>query len=145
MTAPRLIPTTDRRDRCRGDRGSMMPMAIVLISFLLVAFMSLMSASQAWGERRDAQAVAAAAARAAAQPGPDEIVGGRVELDPGAASARAQTVLGASGHSGSVSFSGDTVTVTATGSVDYAFAAPGFPSTMTASASADATNSVFGG
>ena len=131
--------------RVRGDRGTLMPMAVVLITFLLVAFVALVSASQAWGERRDAQAVAAAAARAAAQPGPNEIVAGRVQLDPGAASARAQMVLGASGHSGSVSIAGLTVTVTATGTVNYAFGAPGFPSTMTATATADANNSVTGG
>lgn len=134
-----------RLRRGRGDDGSVMPMAVVMITFLLIAMFSLVSASQAWGERRDAQAVASAAARAAAQPGPDEIVGGRVLLDPGAASARAQMVLSASGHSGSVSVTGTTVTVTATGAVSYAFAAPGFPTAMTATATADANNNVFGG
>lgn len=134
-----------RQHRGRGDDGSVMPMAVVMITFLLIAMVSLVSASQAWGERRDAQAVASAAARAGAQPGPDEIVGGRVQLDPDAASARAQTVLGASGHSGSVSVTGTTVTVTATGTVSYAFAAPGFPTTMTATANAAANNDVFGG
>lgn len=128
-----------------GDRGSMMPMAIVIIAFLMIAFASLISASQAWGERRDAQAVAAAAARAAAQPGPDEILGGEVVLDQGAANARAQQVLGASGHTGSAAVSGTTVVVTATGDVSYAFPATGFPSTMTATASADAANQVLGG
>lgn len=131
--------------RFQGDDGSVMPMAVILITFLIVAMFSLVSASQAWGERRDAQAVAAAAARAAAQPGSAEIVGGRVQLDPDAATARAQTVLVDSGHSGSVSVAGTRVTVTATGTVDYAFAAPGFPSTMTATASADANNSIGGG
>lgn len=138
-------PSPQATARCRGDRGSLMPMAVVMITFMIIAMISLVSASQAWGERRDSQAVAAAAARAAAQPGPDEIVGGRVQLDPGAASARAQTVLSASGHSGSIAVAGTTITVTATGSVNYAFAAPGFPATMTAKASADANNSVFGG
>ena len=142
----RPVVIGDEQDRrCWDDRGSMMPMAVVFITFLLIAFASLMSASQAWGERRDSQAVAAAAARAAAQPGPSEIVGGRVELDPAAAAARAQSVLSASGHSGSVSILGLSVTVTATGTVDYAFTAPGMPSTMTATATADAANQIFGG
>ena len=137
------MPAAPRRGR--GDAGSVMPMAVILITFLIVAMFSLVSASQAWGERRDAQATAAAAARAAAQPGPDEIVNGRIQLDPGAASARAQMVFAASGLSGSVSVNGTRVAATATGSVDYAFAAPGFPSTMTATAFANADNRAFGG
>ena len=133
-----------RRRGC-GDGGSMMPMALVLIAFLIVAFVSLVSASEAWGERRDAQATAAAAARAAAQPGVDEIVGGQVQLDAGAAAGRAQSILSTTGHTGSVSVSANTVTVTATGMVDYSFGGPGFPSSMTATATADADNSVLGG
>ena len=123
----------------------MVPIALVLIGFLIVAFVSLVSASEAWAERRDAQAVAAAAARAGAQPGVDEVVNGAVVLDPGAAQARASTVLAAAGHSGSVTVAGGTVIVTATGSVDYTFGPPGFPSTMTATASADLDNSILGG
>lgn len=140
MTCARSNP-----QRGRGDDGSVMPMAVIMVTFCILAMFSLVSASQAWGERRDAQAVAAAAARAGAQPGPAEIVDGRVQLDPTAAAARAQTVLASSGHSGSVAVSGTTVTVTATGTVDYAFSAPGFPSTMTATANADAANRVGGG
>ena len=135
-----------RGGRCRGDRGSMMPMALVLISFLLLAFASLLCASQAWGERREAQATAAAAARAATQPSPNEIVGGAVVLDPALASGRAQLVLSSAGISGSVSVAGQSVTVTATAPVVYAFGAPpGFPSSMTATATADATNQILGG
>ena len=136
---------TQQTRRGRGDDGSVMPMAVVIITFLLISMFALVSASQAWGERRDAQAVASAAARAAAQPGPEEVVGGRVQLDPGAAVTRAQTVLDASGHAGSVSIAGTVVIVTVTGTVHYAFSAPGFPSTMTATANADANNNVFGG
>jgi len=135
-----------RGGRGRGDRGSMMPMALVLISFLLIAFASLLSASQAWGERREAQATAAAAARAATQPSPNEIVGGVVALDPALASGRAQLVLSSAGIAGSVSVSGQSVTVTATAPVEYAFGAPpGFPSSMTATATADAANQILGG
>jgi hypothetical protein len=142
-----VSPRAERssRRRCRGDNGSMMPMALVMVAFLIVSFAALVSASEAWGERRDAQATAAAAARAAAQPGAEEIVGGRVQLDAGAAAGRAQSILSSSGHTGSVSVSGNTVTVTATGTVEYSFGGPGFQSSMTATVSADAENSVFGG
>lgn len=137
----------DRRvsRRGRGDEGSMMPMALVMISFLIIAFVSLVSASEAWAERRDAQAVASAAARAAVQPGPDEVVGGVLILDPAAAQARGQSILSASGHTGSVQVDGDSVTVVATGTVDYSFGTPGFPSSMTATVTADAANQVLGG
>lgn len=131
--------------RGRGDDGSMMPMALVIIAFLIVSFVSLVSASEAWAERRDAQAVAASAARAAAQPGVDEIIGGVVTLDPDAAAARAASVLAAAGHTGGAVVSGATVTVTATGMVDYSFGPPGFPSSMTATVTADANNQVLGG
>lgn len=132
--------------RCEGDGGSMMPMALVLIAFLIVAFVSLVSASEAWAERRDAQAVASAAARAAVQPGVDEIVGGVIVLDPNAAANRALAVLAANGHTGTAVVSGgDTVTVVATGTVEYSFGPPGFPSSMTATVTADANNSILGG
>ena len=131
--------------RGRGDDGSMMPMAVVMIAFLIVSFVSLVSASEAWAERRDAQAVASAAARSAAQPGPAEIVNGVVALDPAAAEARAMAVLSAAGHSGSVSVSGGSIRVTATGTVNYTFGPPGFPGSMTATATADVVNSVLGG
>jgi hypothetical protein len=130
--------------RCRGERGSVMPMATVLVVFLMVAAWALVSASQQWNTRRDVHAVAAAAARAGAQSDPDTLRAGGF-LDPGAAIQRAQVILGESGYRGSVSVDGAAVTVAVTGSVDYAFPAPGFPDTVTGAASAIARRGVTGG
>jgi len=125
------------------DRGSVMPMTTILIVFLMVGLWSLMSATQQWGTRRDVQGVAAAAARAAAQGDQVALRTGAV-LDPSAANARAQSIIAAAGYSGSVDVAGQTVTVTVTGNVDYAFPAPGFPSSIEASASAEAVTGVTG-
>ena len=121
-----------------------MLMTTVLIGFLMVASWALISASEQWGARRDVQAVASAASRAAAQVSEAEIRGGSVAIDPNLASQRANAVLAASGYSGGVSVDGLTVTVTATGSVDYAFPAPGFPSSLTSSATSSAVRGVRG-
>ena len=112
--------------RCRGDRGSVMPMATVLVIFLMIGAWALVSASQQWNMRREVHAVAAAAARAGAQSDPDTLRAGAV-LDPAAATRRAQAILAASGYSGAVTVDGIAVTVTVTGSVAYAFPSPGFP------------------
>lgn len=132
------------RRRCRGERGEVMLMTTVLIIFLMLAAWALVSAGQNWGARRNAQAAAAAAARAGAQPSPGEVIDGVVVLDAGAAAGRAQAVLGSLGAGGSVSVSGQTVTVTASQAVGYAFPAPGFPGSVTASASAVAQRGVQG-
>lgn len=121
-----------------------MLMTTVLVIFLMLASWAVISASQAWGARRDVQAAAAAAARAGAQVGPDEIRHGVVEIDAAAAAGRAQAVLAASGHGGSVTVRGHTVFVTASRGIGYAFPAPGFPGSMSASASADAVRGVRG-
>ncbi len=120
-----------------------MLMTVVLLTFLMLGAWALISGSQQWGARRDAQAVASAAARAGAQVSEEEVRGG-LSIDAGLAAQRANNVLSASGYSGSVSVNGITVTVQATGSVDYAFPAPGFPSTLTASASSSAARGVQG-
>ncbi|MFK8025154.1 MAG: hypothetical protein AB8G26_14435 [Ilumatobacter sp.] len=118
-------------------------MTTVLISFLLVASWALISASQQWSARRDVQAAASAASRAAAQVTPQEIRGGEVVIDPTLAAERAATVLSASGHSGGVvRIDGLTVTVTATGPVVYAFPSPGFPGSLTAEANSSAVRGV---
>ena len=85
----------------RRDRGSVMPMTVVLIAFLMIGAWALISAGQQWGARRDAYAAAAAAARAAAQADPDLLRAG-VIVDEGRAAERAQAVLAAAGYTGSV-------------------------------------------
>ena len=105
--------------RLQGDRGSVMPMTAVLVVFLLVGVWALVSASQQWAARRDAQGVAAAAARA-------------------------QTIIGSAGYTGTVTVDGQTVVVTVNAGIDYAFPSPGFPSGVSATASAVAVGGVTG-
>lgn len=126
--------------RC-SDRGSVMPMTTILVVFLMVGGWALLSASEQWNARRDAHAVAASAARAAAQGDERSLRSGGV-LDPGAAAARAEAILAAGGHSGSVAVDGDTVTVTATAPVTYAFPSPGFPRVVSGTATAVAARGV---
>jgi len=140
---PSLMLTRSERRRGSGDDGDTMLMTVVLLAFLMVGAWALISGSQQWGARRDAQAVASAAARAGAQVTVEEVRGG-LSIDPALASQRANAVLGPSGYSGTVSVTGATVTVTATGPVDYAFPSPGFPASQTASASSTATRGVQG-
>jgi Flp pilus assembly protein TadG len=132
--------TDDRSDR---DRGSVMPMAVIFITFLMIGGWALLSATQQWNARRDAHAVAASAARAGAQ-GDREVLRSGGVVDPAAATSRAQGILSASGFSGSVTVDGETVTVTVSASVDYAFPSPGFPSSVSGSASATAIAGVNG-
>ncbi len=131
-----------RSDRDR-DRGSAMPMAVIFITFLMIGGWALLSATQQWNARRDAHAVAAAAARAGAQ-GDREVLRSGGVVDPTAATSRAQGILSASGFSGSVTVDGETVTVNVSASVDYAFPSAGFPSTVSGSASATAIAGVNG-
>jgi Flp pilus assembly protein TadG len=127
-----------------NDEGSTMPMAVIFIVFLMVVTFALVSASQQWNARRDALAVAAAAARAGAQ-GTTGSVRNVEGLDVGGANDRAQAILGAAGFGGSVSVSGESVTVTVVAPVKYAFPSPGFPATVTGTSTALARQSVDGG
>ena len=81
----------------RDERGAFTAPAVVLISalFLLASFVS--GAGRAFDTRREARAVAAAAARAAAQGSADSLVHGNV-LDAGGANARAASVVDAAGY-----------------------------------------------
>jgi Flp pilus assembly protein TadG len=121
-----------------------MPMATILIAFLMVGAWALISASQQWNTRREVHAVAAAAARAAAQGDPTSLRAGKV-VDPGQATQRAQAILAASGYTGTVTVTGASVTVTVSGAVRYAFPSPGFPHTVTGIASAVAQPGIIDG
>ena len=125
------------------DRGSVMPMTVILIAFLMVGTWSLVSASQQWSARREAHAAAAAAARAGAQGDPDQFRAGLV-IDPDAATGQAQAILAATGYSGTVTIDGLTVTVTVDVPVDYAFPSTGFPSSVSGSATAVVQRGVNG-
>jgi hypothetical protein len=119
-----------------------MPLASILIAFLMVGAWALVSASQQWNARRDAHAVAAAAARAGAQGDPEALRAGNV-LDPDRATQRAQAILAASGYGGAVRVDGVSVTVTVSTPVDYAFPSPGFARTVTGAATAVARAGVI--
>src|SRR5829696_206663 len=108
MNVGEPVDPADRRSV--RDRGDTMLMTTILVAFLMVGALALISASQAWGARRDVQATAQAAARAAVQVSPSEVRGGSVTIDPGLASARASEVASASGYSVSVSVNGTTAT-----------------------------------
>lgn len=136
-----MNPAPRRLQGC--DRGSVMPMTTILITFLMMGAWSLISASQQWTARRDAHAVAAAAARAAAQADPGALRSGNV-IDPDAAQTRANTIISASGYAGSINIDGAVVTVSVSAGVNYAFPAPGFPSRVSGSASAVVQRGVTG-
>lgn len=133
-----------RQDRCADpDRGDTMLATCILVVFLLAASFTLISASQRWGGIRDAQAAASAAARAAAQVSEAEVRGG-VRIDPVLAQARANSVLGATGHAGSVTVASDglSVTVSASGRVEFTFPAPGVSRSVSGTGHAVATKGV---
>ena len=131
------------RPDTNSDRGSVMPMTVILIAFLMVGAWSLVSASQQWSARREAHAAAAASARAGAQGDPNQLRAGLV-IDPDAATGRAQAILAATGYTGIVTVDGLTVTVTVDVPVDYAFPSAGFPSSVSGSASAVVQRGVNG-
>lgn len=124
------------------DSGSVMPMVTILITFLMIGGWALLSASQQWNARREAHAVAAAAARAGAQ-GDTDALRNDVVLNPDVAVSRAQAIVAASGYSANVTIDGETVIVNVTVAVDYAFPAPGFPAGVTGTASAVAARGVI--
>jgi Flp pilus assembly protein TadG len=133
----------NNRRRCKGEDGSVMPMATIFVIFLMIGGWALVSASQQWGARREVHAVAASAARAGAQGDPNALRTGGV-IDPDIATERARAILAASGYNGTVSINGATVTVTVTAAVNYAFPSPGFPHAVTGSSTAIAQRGVSG-
>lgn len=128
-----------------GDRGDTMLMTAILVTFLMIGAFALISAGQQWGARRDVQAAAQAAARAAVQVTAAEVRGGEVVIDPWLASQRAADVAAASGYTSAVAVSGTSVAVTLTGSVSYNYDAPGFPDSLTATATATIQRGVLAG
>jgi Flp pilus assembly protein TadG len=131
-----------RRPDWSNEDGSVMPMVVIFIVFLMVSSFALISATQQWNTRRDARAIAASAARAGAQGDVDARGGGF--FDSTLATQRAQAVLGAAGATGSVSVQGNNVTVTATLVVKYAFPSLGMPGSVTGTSTAGTHRGVTG-
>jgi Flp pilus assembly protein TadG len=92
-------------------------LVVIILPALLFAAGLVLDGGRQLQVRRDANAAAAAAARAATQLSEQELYG--PGLDGDRAVQRAQAELGVQGMSGSVSIDGQAVTVTVTASVDY--------------------------
>jgi len=123
-----------------------MLMSIVLLSALLVGITTLISAGDQWESRRKAASAAATMARAGAQGDVNLLRDGIGVIDPTGAQQRVGEVVAAlnsadptANYSGGIDrIETTSVVASATVSVDYTFPAPGFPSQVTGTASAEA-------
>jgi hypothetical protein len=111
---------------------------------MLVGVWALISAGTAWTTRREAFAVAAAAARAGAQGSSNDLRTGAGVVDGGDAVGRAQAVITTAGYTGQVVVENQTVTVTVNAPVSYVLAPPGMPTTVTGQATAVARRGITG-
>lgn len=135
-----------------GERGDVMLWVVVAAPFLLTGTIGLVSASQHWEARREAHAVAAAAARSAAQADP---VLSRSDSPALAAkdNARQRALDFVASQSGSETYSAsvdvsqypDSVAVTVSSTVDYTFPGFGLPAQVEGTASAAALEGVIDG
>jgi len=133
--------------RTPRDRGDVMLATTVFVIALMLGAFALVSAGQAWGQRRHVQGAADAAARAAAQVTLVEARAGST-IDPGSAALRAAAVaagVGVAVVGVDVAADGRSVSVTVTGGVRYSFPAPGFPTSMTATGLAVAQRGIVAG
>jgi Flp pilus assembly protein TadG len=108
--------------RAKGQQGNVSLLVVVMLPALLFAAGLVLDGGRQLQARRDANGAAAAAARAAVQLSGREAYARRLDL--GLASARASAELGRQGATGSVSISGQSVTVTVRTAVDF-FILPG--------------------
>lgn len=110
------------RARMRADtRGSLnVILALGMVTFLAIAGLAF-DGAQALASRREASDVAFAAARSGAQAAQAQTIGGEVALDTSAAVAAATATATAEGWpSVLVTVNGPTVTVSVTGTVNFA-------------------------
>jgi Flp pilus assembly protein TadG len=103
--------------RAKGQQGNVSLLVVVMLPALLFAAGLVLDGGRQLQARRDANGAAAAAARAAVQLSGREAYARR--LDPGLASARASAELGRQRATGSLSISGQSVTVTVRTAVDF--------------------------
>ncbi len=99
------------------ERGSVSLLVVLLLPALLMAGGLVLDGGRQLQARRDANAAATAASRAATQLSVDEVYARR--LDAGLARGRAHAELARHGAAGAVSVAGQSVTVTVRASVDY--------------------------
>jgi Flp pilus assembly protein TadG len=103
--------------RLRGSGGNVSLLVVIMLPALLMAAGLVLDGGRQLQVRRDTSAAASAAARAAVQLTEQESVG--AGLDAGLASQRASVELATQGMTGTVAVSGQSVTVTATATVNY--------------------------
>ena len=118
--------------RAHGTSGSVSLLVVILLPALVIAGGLVLDGGRQLQVRREAQAAASAASRAAVQLSVQEVYGGG--LDAALARARAGAELGSRDATGAVAVDGQTVTVTVTDSVDY-YLLPGSGSVSAAASS----------
>ena len=133
-------------DSMRGDvaddRGSILPMTLVMLSGLAVVVLSFIGAQQGWAVRRDAQLAAEAAARAGAQVDSGSWRGS--QSVPADAGLRARSVLASSGYQGSVQVTGTEVVVSVVAPIHHTFPMPWLPTQASATASVGLVRGIDG-
>ena len=115
------------------ERGSVSLLVVLVLPALLMAGGLVLDGGRQLQARRDANAAATAASRAATQLSVDEVYARR--LDVASARQRAQAELARQGATGVVSVAGQSVTVTVRATVDYALLPGG--GTVTESSTSD--------
>jgi Flp pilus assembly protein TadG len=121
-----------------SERGSVSLLVVLVLPALLMAGGLVLDGGRQLQARRDANAAATAASRAATQLSVDEVYVRR--LDAASARQRAQAELARQGATGVVSVAGQSVTVTVRASVDYALLPGG--GTVTESSTSDPSEGV---
>ena len=117
---------------CGDERGSILPMTLVIVAGLSVVVLSFIGAQEGWAVRRDAQLTAEAAARAGAQVTPE--VWRSAQTAPPTAGPQARSVLNLQGYQGTVQVTAYEVVVTVVAPIQHTFPMPWLPTQTTATA-----------
>ena len=108
-------PIDDGRSVAGADRGSILPFTAVVVAALIACAGLAVDGGRILGARREASALAAAAARRGSQElAWSDLAGGRAAIDPVRATAVAQAFLAQAGANGTVAASAQQVSVTVT-------------------------------
>jgi uncharacterized membrane protein len=108
-------PSAEPRIEPARDRGSILPFTAVIVAALVACAGLAVDGGRILGARREASALAAAAARRGSQElAWADLADGRAAIDPGRATAVAQAFLAQAGATGSVAATPQQVSVTVT-------------------------------
>ncbi|WP_144662883.1 pilus assembly protein TadG-related protein [Paenarthrobacter nicotinovorans] len=120
----------------RSEQGETTLTFIVMVVVVLAAVLLVVDGGRKVSGQESAQFIAGEAARVGAgRINPDTLYGNRPAVDPYAARNAALQYLSAQGATGTVSVTGNTITVTATKKIDFIFF-PG-PATVTGTATVE--------